>query len=78
MLTFFIIGILHAILGGITILSNEDALTNPTLSRKKRETALIILIIFAPIFCLNNILEWILDALLPEDWNDNDDRRFGS
>lgn len=78
MFILFIIGVLHAILGGITVLSNEDALTNPTLSRKKREAALIILIIFAPIFCLNNILEWILDALLPEDWNDNDDRRFGS
>ena len=47
MFVLFIIGVLHAILGGITVLSNEDALTNPTLSRKKREAALIILIIFA-------------------------------
>lgn len=78
MLTSLIIGILYAILAGITVLSNEDALLDPTLSWKRREAALAILIIFSPVFCLNNILEWILDAILPEDWNDDDDRRFGS
>lgn len=55
------------------IFSNIDLLIDAT--PINRAAALLVLIIFAPIIALNNIVEDILDLLL--DTNDDEDDKWG-
>ena len=57
-------------LSGTVVFSNIDLLIDAT--PINRAAALLVLIIFAPIIALNNIIEDILDLLLDE--HDEDDK----
>ena len=57
-------------LSGTVVFSNIDLLIDAT--PRNRAAALLVLIIFAPIIALNNIVEDILDLLL--DGHDEDDK----
>ena len=60
-------------LSGTVVLSNIDLLIDAT--PRNRAAALLVLIIFAPIIALNNIVEDILDLLL--DTHDDEDDKWG-
>lgn len=60
-------------LSGTVVFSNIDLLIDAT--PINRAAALLVLIIFAPIIALNNIVEDILDLLL--DTNDDEDDKWG-
>ena len=60
-------------LSGTVVFSNIDLLIDAT--PINRAAALLVLIIFAPIIALNNIVEDILGLLL--DTNDDEDDKWG-
>ena len=60
-------------LSGTVVFSNIDLLIDAT--PINRAAALLVLIIFAPIIALNNIVEDILDLLL--DAHDDEDDKWG-
>ena len=60
-------------LSGTVVFSNIDLLIDAT--PMNRAAALLVLIVFAPIIALNNIVEDILDLLL--DTNDDEDDKWG-
>ena len=62
--------VLWCTLSGTVVFSNIDLLIDAT--PINRAAALLVLIIFAPIIALNNIVEDILDLLLDE--HDEDDK----
>lgn len=45
-------------------------------SKESKIFALVIFIIFAPIFCAYAALENLLDMILPPGWEDDDERRL--
>lgn len=61
-------------MAGIVFFSNSDVLADA--EPKDRNIALLIMIIFAPVLALNNVIEDILDIILGID-NDDDDKRGG-
>ena len=61
-------------LSGTVVFSNIDLLIDAT--PINRAAALLVLIIFAPIIALNNIVEDILDLLL-DAHDDNEDDKWG-
>ena len=60
-------------LSGTVVFSNIDLLIDAT--PINRAAALLVLIVFAPVIALNNIVEDILDLLL--DTNDDEDDKWG-
>ena len=62
-------------LSGTIVFSNIDLLIDAT--PINRAAALLVLIIFAPIIALNNIVEDILDLLLDAHDDDDEDNKWG-
>ena len=62
-------------LSGTVVFSNIDLLIDAT--PMNRAAALLVLIIFAPIIALNNIVEDILDLLLDTHDDDDEDNKWG-
>ena len=62
-------------LSGTVVFSNIDLLIDAT--PINRAAALLVLIIFAPIIALNNIVEDILDLLLDAHDDDDENNKWG-
>lgn len=70
--------IIFVLWGVITLLVTTQAAMNLAqldASKESKISALVIFIIFAPIFCAYTALENLLDMILPPGWED-DERRF--
>lgn len=62
----------------ITLLVTTQAAMNLAqldASKGSKFFALVIFVIFAPIFCAYSALENLLDMILPPGWEDDDDER---
>lgn len=70
--------IIFVLWGVITLLVTTQAAMNLAqldASKESKISALVIFIIFAPIFCAYTALENLLDMILPPGW-ENDERRL--
>lgn len=70
--------IIFVLWGVITLLVTTQAAMNLAqldASKESKISALVIFIIFAPIFCAYTALENLLDMILPPGWED-DERRL--
>lgn len=70
--------IIFVLWGVITLLVTTQAAMNLAqldASKESKISALVIFIIFAPIFCACTALENLLDMILPPGWED-DERRL--
>lgn len=70
--------IIFVLWGVITLLVTTQAAMNLAqldASKESKISALVIFIIFAPIFCAYTALENLLDMILPSGWED-DERRL--
>ena len=70
--------IIFILWGVITLLVTTQAAMNLAqldASKESKISALVIFIIFAPIFCAYTALENLLDMILPPGWEDDDNER---
>lgn len=71
--------IIFILWGIITLLVTTQAAMNLAqldASKESKISALVIFIIFAPIFCAYTALGNLLDMILPPGWEDDDERRL--